>query len=635
MTTKESILKVNSISKSSILALATCLIGFIFWSNLLTFKYNNFGFSDWDFALYAQAMWNLCHGTTHTSLFGTSFLANHAHYFAFFLVPIYYVFQHPLTLIHLNLLSFFGGAFMFFIIIQKDLGWKISLLLMTLYILHPPNIYMLFYEFHFESLAIGLIFVLFYFFKEERFIPFIITAFFVALIKENMPFIIMMFGIYSLFSKKTGKIKWGLTPLFLGLLISATGLFIIMPFFRQHLATQSNVHLYAYSGFFSDPFTTFLQRLLTPENFVYLRNLFGANILLAPFSPHILFLGAPIFAQNILSSTPTFHSIQNHYAATVVPFIFLASASSLKAAFKIFEKQKIFILLTSVAVVSVPYILPHSRVWKDEVALWTNTHLNPVRKAYIHKIPSDAGVIATFGLLDQLSQRKNLIALYNVWENQNHFTGESPFNIPENITYALIDFLDPWFVGAIQNGHDSIQHNISRFFENTPWYVADATENVVLFQKNHPNRLKLVEQQETPFPLKNLSIHAKIDNAIELQFIEIQYDTKKSDLAHFVFHWKALNENLDHYKMYISLTQANKTVLDRPRDIGYLIYPTQTWEKDNYVREHYWMKLPNLKKGTYVLQLAFRNATKAKYVKVQMNKYPDNNSLTIGNITIE
>jgi len=98
------------------IALSVCLTGFVIWSCLLRYKFNHFGYWDWDLSLYSQAMWNLCHGTTYTSLFGTSFLANHAHYFSFFLLPIYYFFQHPLTLVHLNLFSFFAGAFLFFLI---------------------------------------------------------------------------------------------------------------------------------------------------------------------------------------------------------------------------------------------------------------------------------------------------------------------------------------------------------------------------------------------------------------------------------------------------------------------------------------------------------------------------------------
>jgi len=144
------------LTKSDAVALGVCVLAYFFWADLLTNKFYSLGYYDWDFDLAAQTMWNLCHGSTRVSLYGTNFLANHSEYFAFLLVPVYSFFQHPLTLIHLNLLSFFGGAFVFYRIAQKNIGSWMAICFMTLFIIHPANIFMLLYEFHFESLAIGL-----------------------------------------------------------------------------------------------------------------------------------------------------------------------------------------------------------------------------------------------------------------------------------------------------------------------------------------------------------------------------------------------------------------------------------------------------------------------------------------------
>jgi uncharacterized membrane protein len=139
------ILKIKSNVDS--MARFICCCGFIVWSVLYAFKYSFFGFYDWDFALYDQIVWNLSHGRIDSSLIGGNFLIDHAHYIAFLIAPIYKLFPHPLTLLNLELISFFVGAFVFYKIAKKLIDGPTALLLMVLYIIHPANIFMLFYEF--------------------------------------------------------------------------------------------------------------------------------------------------------------------------------------------------------------------------------------------------------------------------------------------------------------------------------------------------------------------------------------------------------------------------------------------------------------------------------------------------------
>ena len=175
--------------------MAICAVGCCAWAAVCTLKYVRFDYWGWDLSLYAQLMWNLCHGHTTTSLFGGSFLIDHANYIAFLLVPLYFFFQSALTLLYFKLIAFFIGSYVLYLIAQKRLGGAWALGLMLAYIFYPANVAMLFFEFNFENLALPLIFASFYFLEQRRWLPFIICALVLALVKENMPLVVAMFGV--------------------------------------------------------------------------------------------------------------------------------------------------------------------------------------------------------------------------------------------------------------------------------------------------------------------------------------------------------------------------------------------------------------------------------------------------------
>ena len=130
-----------------------CLAAFLAWGFILVRKYIFFGYEDWDLAFFAQAMWNLRHGSQYVSLFDINFFGNHSNLIALICLPVYIIFMHPLTLIFLKLLSFICAGYVLFLIAQPKIGETLSLLVLLLYLIYPPNIFGLLYEFDFESLA--------------------------------------------------------------------------------------------------------------------------------------------------------------------------------------------------------------------------------------------------------------------------------------------------------------------------------------------------------------------------------------------------------------------------------------------------------------------------------------------------
>ena len=117
--------------KYNFVALWTCVIACCAWSYALDLRYYRFTYTSWDLPLYANLMWNLCHGHLSTSLFGGNFLIDHFNVIAFVLVPFYYFFQSALTLLYLKLFALFTAAYLIYILASKRFGgaWGMALML--------------------------------------------------------------------------------------------------------------------------------------------------------------------------------------------------------------------------------------------------------------------------------------------------------------------------------------------------------------------------------------------------------------------------------------------------------------------------------------------------------------------------
>lgn len=474
-------------------AFGLCALVFLFWVGLLTLKYYSFGYYDWDLAMYAQVMWNLKHGSLYSSLMGMNFLGNHAEFISFLILPIYWIFSHPLTLVFLKVFSHAAGAFVLYLWAKKNIPPGGAVILMVLFLSFPANIFVLLYEFHFESLNVGLLFLLFYFFQTQKFLPFCLTMIVTSLIKENMPPIVAAFGIYALFSKRKKKWRWSMVPIIWGALIFCATMLWITPWVRMtdglHSANQY-VGLYSSLGatpveiiktFFFHPEKIF-SVILHPSNIHYLTELFRPLLFLPVFSPHILFLALPIFLQHLLSSAPQQKTIFYHYAATLAPFIFLAALQSLKFIHAKFKPFFYYILL-SMLILTCALNLSLSR--ENIVARVSplKNHLAIAQWQMVQKIPKDAGVIATLSFLAELSGREHAYSFLDVLRNVKGLSGQ-PFQLDPSISYALIDFEDGWIKDEIFHSPNS-KEALSRMraFLNEGWSVESAAGHTVLFKR--------------------------------------------------------------------------------------------------------------------------------------------------------
>ena len=645
--------KIWRLEKYDFLALFCCFIFFVVWMAIIVYKYVHFGYYDWDLAFFTQAMWNLLHGSQYVSLVGINFFGDHSYYIAFLFLPLFALFPHPITLVVIKIIAYLAGGFILFKLSKEKLGEIWALIIMILYITFPPNIFAILYDFNIESVSPFFLFLMFYFFKSERLKPFVIVSFFTLLIKENMSLVLIAFGIYALFSKRKNKIAWSFLPIFAGIIIFYLLAMIAIPSFRE-LPTHAFLVRYHYLGnsvgeiihnIVFNPFKI-ITILSGPLNLRFISELFGPLLVPAFLSPHILFLTSPILLQHLLSSHSPEHSIYYHYALSIAPFIFLAVVNTLTLCRERFKPRiynpLFYMLFFSCVINTFLYIDPFMIRMNYHNDQWT-----PIRWEMVKKIPQEASVITTFGFLAELSRRKDLYSFHKIYNEYYQipqkivrselYTGR-PFKLPQNVSYALIDFKDPWLMVELQDNTPLITSKIQNFFSAADWSVHEADGDIVLFKKGAGEKKELIEKSKIPFLRVAKSSTVTIDQAFDLTSFHSENPMRREGIIiPFTFYWHCLSKVDENYQMIVTLTKENKIMNQETRNIGYAIFPTSNWQKEEYIKEHYNLYIPTQDKGEYLIEISFRNPKKqemATLVKTNLPLTPKQNILILGKINI-
>lgn len=569
-----------------------CVLGVVVFSCVAIMNYRHFGFGSWDLALHTQLMWSLSKGTIYVGLYGTNFLADHANLIAFFLIPVFWIFSSALTLMLLKIAVFFLGAYVFYLYLcRKIVNQFIRIAFLLIYIFYPANMFMLLFPFNFENLAPLFIFLMFLYWDKERFLPFFVSAMMLCLIKENMPLLVMMFGFLGLF-KKEKRVLWVLAPSLLGALFFIYDVAFLIPVARAGLVQVTNAHWGSYAHLGKTPHEVLMalfdpqqlnQHVFTAKNFKFIIDLFGPFLFFVVAGAQYLILMAPVFLQNILSNYFGQHSIHYYYAATMVPFIFVAvvhSADFLKG------RWRTIVLLLAV-MLGAAHCIKYIPDWNKKI-IYKSNRLDYARWEMINQIPKDASASSAFRLNPPLAARERF---YVIGRRMNRFTGEFPYPIPDNVEYALLDFAERRLSASLK----------ASYVLGGQWKVKDAIEDIVLLYKSDYGQglVNFIDSPST-VPLleydKNLTlIDIKRPQQVGSQRLIFKVD----------FVWKQI---VPGYVMELNLKKDGKLIYLNKRDIFYGI-DTRSLKpiQDKAALETYSYWFNNVPPGEYEVNLRIKH----------------------------
>ncbi|MDP8266734.1 MAG: DUF2079 domain-containing protein [Candidatus Aceula meridiana] len=556
-----------------------------------------FDYYDMDFAVYAQIIWNILHGSLNSSVLGINFIGHHVHLIAFPVALIYKIIPHPLTLLFLQTLVLALGAYPLYLIGRHAIGPRLAFAVSATYLLYPSLGYMNLYEFHFTPFATLALFYMIYFFIERKYLLFIISTISALICQENISLAVLAFGIYALFLRRSPR--WWLFLMMAGIAYFLLCAKIILPALNPDTIQFMSIYKHLGGSYveiiyniFTHPKAVFLY-MSTPEKIYWLTQLFGPLFYLPLASPGYLIPSIPFFMQHLLSSRPQEIDIHLHYTAELIPFIFVSFIFGIKKLIstRIFLKRELSLMwiILAFSIFNAVAAGPHFRLFKKS-SIVQNYHDN-IKSKLLRKIPKDAAVLATFEFMPSLSNRKNLFSFHHVL--RGYYTlSNKPYKLPRKIDYALIDFNDPLTLGSFYSPQQ--YKNIQALIEEQNLVAIEIRNNFVLFKKGGVKGKPLYKASQ-----KNSISSGKkgtiIDGTLKLNGIKA---INKGDTVEAIFDWTALEKTSKDIGIFFKFSDALGDLVDQTTSqICYRIYPTQAWKKGEHISDYKYLVIPPILKG--------------------------------------
>ena len=313
-----------------------------------------------DFGIMDQAIWNTLHGhPLHQTICNIVFDTNCASpngimrfaiHFEPILFPIsllYLIWSNPKILFVIQTLIVASGAYPAFWLARLRLrdNW-VGVAIACLYLLYPVQQQATVADFHAVTLTAGLLLFTLYFLYTRRTIWFFAFAIAAMACKEEVPLLVLMIGLWSLFFQRRWLSGGGLA--LLACCWFLLGYYVIMPHFSP---TGHPLLLSRYNDVGESPIGLVKNIVFHPrvflntyvwekDHFAYIHVLLGpAGYLPKPngdplfylplLAPWIMILALPAILLNLVSSNPQMYSGLFHYSAEIVPVIIFAVIESL------------------------------------------------------------------------------------------------------------------------------------------------------------------------------------------------------------------------------------------------------------------------------------------------------------------
>lgn len=584
-----------------ILSAGIIFVYILFFSLISCFRYNSFDFKDFDFAIYGQVMWNLLHGSMESSILGIPFLGNHMDLILFVVLPFYAVFKHPITLLFLQNILIGLGAVPVYLLAKRILDKDFAFIFSLLYLFYPALNFVNYFEFHPLSFVIVFLLCMIYYFEKENFRLFTVFMVLSLLCKENVALGVIFYGIYAWIFRRRAY-KWVVVPILTGALYFILTL-KLMGFLNKGVINFN----YLYSNLGNNLTEIFVNILKRPDivfqslfsslNLDFLMKLLLPLSLLSVFSNSI-FIALPFFLQQMLSIRVMDHTINYHYTATLIPFLFISAIYGARFILdrKYLKKNALIcILLAGILLSNVCFGMVIKMPFKQDI--------DYKKEDFVKKIPLPAPVVATFEYLPKLSQRAGIYSFHHVYMNR-YTLSDKEYILPENIEYALIDFNDSLTFSAFYRPEHCI--NLQKFFTKDNWGVIDGADDILLLKKNNNGADTgfCVFLGKAP-PLEPPLI--AIEDNIGIKKYEIKHDVyKPGGVVGLTLFWESLcKTNKDYWAVFKIVDEKNNVLHFVFHPVCYRIYPAYLWQKGDLYKEEVKILIPyKIKEKHFYIKMA-------------------------------
>ncbi len=294
-------------------------------------SYWKFRFPVSDLGMYNRHLWGMVRFDFGANpLKGFNLLGDHSHFILLLLAPFYALFQSPIFLSLIQVLCITLSGWPIYLIANKYFSNKtISALWLLPYFSYFGFASALAWPFHVAPLSILPISWALYFLLNKKIKPLIITLFILLLIKEDMPLLIIMFGLYLIFFYRKYLLGVGI--------IAISGIYFVfitkywlphisqIPYYYSDAGDLGNNWGEALMNSLKNPLLflkSFFEPLRKTYSMIYMLVSFGGLSLLAP---EILFLLSPLWLSRFINTQAWRWSTSDHYSASQGPILIVAA----------------------------------------------------------------------------------------------------------------------------------------------------------------------------------------------------------------------------------------------------------------------------------------------------------------------
>lgn len=430
-------------------------------------NYKSYWTSNFDFGLFSQMFHYMKETFQPLSTSERDGLLSHfaVHFSPIFylLLPIYYVFPSPITLLVMQGIITVSGVIPVWLISRKYKHSTFATMLLSLcYLGLPPIFGGNMYYIHENVFLAPLLLWLFYFTEKKSYIWASVFALLVLFVKEDAAIYIIFFGLYLIVSKKNVKLGAGLTAFAVMYFIVVTGLMEVYGegvmsdrFGNYSIDGEPVTVLSVFLVVFKNP-SYFLSTCFNIEKIEFLLKLF-LPVMFIPFITHkysrFILLG-PVVAMNLISDYVYFYDMGFQYvfgsAALVIYLTIINSADFNKD-----TAQKFLVTSATSAV-----LIFSTLYWgKTDVVknYMENTEQRKCIEESLELIPDDASVISSTFFIPNLSQRDEIYELEKTEQSAEYYVLDLR---DESTSYSVEDYQNEDFEEVCINQYIAIYKRV-------------------------------------------------------------------------------------------------------------------------------------------------------------------------------
>jgi len=466
-------------------------------STLALSRHYTFGTNTWDLGIYSQSLYSTLNhgkilyytaelmGNPSGSLFGIHFSP-----FLFLLVPIYAIYQNPVTLLILRPIAISIGLIpLYWILRDQQLNNRwLTFFLAIIYLVYPPITTPL-SNFDVEVFLPALfLFAIHYFRKGKLFHSYIFVAL-ALMVNEFVPLIVMAMAVYVFLShreeivnglrsrKLTKNAIFSITLLLSGILFFNLASAVITAFNPNALSTKWEWGEFGTSpgeiatNALTNPAKTIQVLLNDGQNkFFYITALFGPLAFLSFLDPLTLIMTLPWLMASLLSVNPLYYAIGTQYPAFVSPFLFVAAINGIKKLVDLSSRDVLrkIVFLMFIALIVSTLLLPTDEYFSD-------TKADETTRMALNEIPANASASVMPEMFPHLC---NSLDVYPYFKS--------------GVDYVLIDVYSWWYTVTLPRpAHTAPKWRDAEIGDN--YGIVVNANGIVLYKKGYTGAVEYFE----------------------------------------------------------------------------------------------------------------------------------------------